>query len=166
MLMICTSVLPKQPIWAQHPLRCISGFISGPAHQFVRRFLMAIAALLFAVLGLAMAATSSPSSARTVLDLDSKLQPAQLNDWGDFWLDPTGQHTASQVSSNADGSVNWQPTRNSAVYPLKTSNALWVRFAVPPTPDIERSSLEGRLPAAPAPAARARGDQMAPLSFA
>ena len=107
---------------------------------------MALSALLIVFLGLAMATTSSPASARTVLDLDSKLQPVQLNDWGDFWLDPTGQHTASQVGSNADGSVNWQPTRNNAIYPLKTSNALWVRFAVPPAPDIERWYLEVPFP--------------------
>lgn len=110
------------------------------AGRCIRCFLLAMAALLVAGPLLAMA--SSPDAARTVLDLDSKAQPARLNDWGDFWIDPTGQRTASQVGSGADGSVNWQTTHNGTIYPLTASNALWLRFTVPPAPDAERWYLE------------------------
>ena len=122
--------------------RLVARLMGRVVQLFGGRSVKPVAALLIALMGLVVAAASSPVSARTVLDLDSKAQPARLNDWGDFWLEPGGQRTASQVASGADGSVDWQATRNDAIYPLTTSNALWIRFTVPPAPDAERWYLE------------------------
>ncbi|CAN5676447.1 hypothetical protein BH11PSE7_BH11PSE7_30730 [soil metagenome] len=78
--------------------------------------------------------------ARTVLDLDASHQPVPMLDWGDVWLDSTGQATPAAV--DADGTTAWQPTRQGAIYPLTTGQALWIRFTVPPAPDSERWYLE------------------------
>lgn len=145
-LMIFSYTQLAQPARSQNFLRCISSLVAYLSGRLVRQFagrsLTPVAALLIIFLGMVITAASSPVSARTVLDLDSKAQPARLNDWGDFWLDPTGQRTASQVASGTGGSVEWQATRNEAIYPLTTSNALWIRFTVPPAPDAERWYVE------------------------
>jgi GGDEF domain-containing protein len=78
--------------------------------------------------------------ARTVLDLDASRQPVPMLDWGDVWLDTTGQATPAAV--DADGTTAWLPTRQNAIYPLTTGQALWIRFTVPPAPDSERWYLE------------------------
>ncbi|MGE0330663.1 MAG: 7TM diverse intracellular signaling domain-containing protein [Ramlibacter sp.] len=77
--------------------------------------------------------------ARTVLDLDAAKQPVALNDWGDYWIDPSGQATPEAVDG---GAASWQPTRAPAVYALRSGQVLWVRFTVPPAPDNERWYLE------------------------
>ncbi|MCM2253777.1 MAG: diguanylate cyclase, partial [Ramlibacter sp.] len=86
------------------------------------------------------AALAMPVQGRTVLDLDTARQPADLNDWGDAWIDPTGQAQAAEVA--ADDHIAWAATRSGAIYPLATGKALWIRFTVPPAPDAERWYLE------------------------
>ncbi len=77
---------------------------------------------------------------RTALDLDVKQQPVALKDWGDYWIDTTGQMSAAQVL--ADTTANWQATRSDLIYPVTSSQALWIRWTVPPAPDNERWYLE------------------------
>jgi GGDEF domain-containing protein len=92
------------------------------------------AALLLAV------SVMGPALGRTVLDLDPARQPVPLQDWGDTWMDPTGEAIAENVAT--DRTITWTPTRQGAIYPLSTGKALWIRFAVPPAPDAERWYLE------------------------
>ena len=102
----------------------------------LRKLALAGAAVLLAATS--MASTSAWS--RTVLDLDVQQQPVALKDWGDYWIDSTGQLTAAQVF--AAPTHNWQPTRSDIIYPVKVGQALWIRFVVPPAPDAERWYLE------------------------
>jgi GGDEF domain-containing protein len=103
------------------------GFIVGG------RRLLAAALLLAALF-------ANAAMGRTVLDLDTSVQPVSLQDWGDAWTDETGQAPASRVGT--DGSIAWTPTRAGTIYPLSTGKALWFRFTVPPAPDAERWYLE------------------------
>lgn len=80
------------------------------------------------------------AQARTVLDLDTSQQPVLLKDWGDLWLDTTGQRTAVQVKT--DPAIPWQPTSSGQIHPLRSGHALWIRFTIPPAPDAERWYLE------------------------
>jgi two-component system, sensor histidine kinase LadS len=96
--------------------------------------------LLGAALLLLLAVLAAPAWARTVLDLDTARQPVQLLDWGDAWTDATGQAIVDNVAT--DRTVEWQPTRQGAIYPLTTGKVLWVRFTIPPAPDAERWYLE------------------------
>lgn len=93
------------------------------------------ALLLMATLLLAF-----PGWARTVLELDTPAGPVPLLDWGDAWLDATGQAEPGQVAS--DASIAWEPTRPQAIYPLAPGRALWIRFTIPPAPDAERWYLQ------------------------
>ena len=77
---------------------------------------------------------------RTVLDLDPAHQPVGLLDWGDAWIDPTGDALVDNVAT--DRNLPWTPTRQGAIYPLSIGKALWIRFTVPPAPDAERWYLE------------------------
>ena len=77
---------------------------------------------------------------RTVLDLDVQQQPVALKDWGDYWIDTTGQMTAAQIFAFSAG--RWQPTQSDTIYPVTAGQALWIRFSVPPAPDAERWYLE------------------------
>ena len=77
---------------------------------------------------------------RTVLDLDVQEQPVALKDWGDYWIDTTGQKSAAQAFSTS--ASNWQPTQSNMIYPVAVGKALWIRFVVPPAPDAERWYLE------------------------
>jgi GGDEF domain-containing protein len=85
-------------------------------------------------------AVAGPALGRTVLDLDPATQPVALQDWGDAWIDETGQAIVDNVAT--DPSIPWVPTRQDAVYPLTTGKTLWIRFTVPPAPDAERWYLE------------------------
>lgn len=82
----------------------------------------------------------APAGARTVLELDTARQPVQLQDWGDAWVDTTGNARVEGVA--ADPTIEWAPTRQGAVYPITTGQALWFRFTIPPAPDAERWYLE------------------------
>jgi two-component system, sensor histidine kinase LadS len=101
--------------------------------------------LLTAALALLLLAMAWAASARTVLELDTGAQPVPLGDWGDAWIDAGGQATVDQVAQGRD--VQWQPTREGAIYPLSAGQALWIRFTVPPAPDWERWYLEIPYPA-------------------
>ena len=93
-----------------------------------------LAALLLAV------SVGGPALGRTVLDLDPAHQPVALQDWGDTWIDTTGEALVDNVAT--DRSIAWALTRQGAIYPLSTGKALWIRFTVPPAPDAERWYLE------------------------
>jgi len=95
---------------------------------------------LLAAALLLVTAFATSAAARTVLELDTAVQPVALHDWGDAWTDPTGQAQAHQVAT--DPGIAWTPTRDNAIYPLATGKALWFRFTVPPAPDAERWYLE------------------------
>jgi two-component system, sensor histidine kinase LadS len=97
------------------------------------------------LLGALLVLTSGDARARTVLDLDTRTQPVALHDWGDYFIDSTGNLTADQVSGSAD--MAWQPTHPQAIYPVTAGSAIWVRFTVPPAPDDERWYLEVPYPA-------------------
>ena len=81
-----------------------------------------------------------PALGRTVLELEPARQPVGLLDWGDAWIDPTGEALVDKVAT--DRSIPWAPTRQGAIYPLTTGKALWIRFTIPPAPDAERWYLE------------------------
>ena len=95
--------------------------------------------LLGALLVLA-AATAAPAWGRTILDLDTARQPVELQDWGDAWIDTTGEAIVDNVAT--DPAIEWKPTRQGAIYPITTGKVLWIRFTVPPAPDAERWYLE------------------------
>ena len=86
------------------------------------------------------AAVAGPALSRTVLDLDPAMQPVALQDWGDAWIDETGEAIVDNVAT--DRNIAWVPTRQDTVYPLTTGKTLWIRFTVPPAPDAERWYLE------------------------
>lgn len=96
--------------------------------------------LRHALLFLLAAAAMAPAWGRTVLELDSARQPIELLDWGDAWIDESGQAPVDRVAT--DARIEWAPTRQGAIYPVTTGKALWVRFTVPPAPDAERWYLE------------------------
>lgn len=48
-----------------------------------------------------------------MLDLDVQQQPVALKDWGDYWIDGTGQMTAAQVF--AASTSQWQPTQPNTI---------------------------------------------------
>ena len=101
-----------------------------------RKLALAGVALLLAAISLA----STSAWSRTVLDLDVQQQPVALKDWGDYWMDTTGQQTAAQAF--AASASNWQPTQSNMIYPVAVGQALWIRFVVPPAPDEERWYLQ------------------------
>ena len=111
-----------------------------PAQPRARKDVSGFAALLVVLLALCALLTGGPVWSRTVLDLDTQRQPILLKDWGDFWLDKSGQLSASEVNAVQDKA--WQLTQNNAIYPISVGQALWIRFTVPPAPDLERWYLE------------------------
>jgi two-component system, sensor histidine kinase LadS len=117
--------------------RFIEIAIGAPRHA--RGFFASVLATLSLCL-LILAAAVVPAHARTVLDLDARIQPVVLGDWGDFWIDTKGDLKAAQVA--ADPALPWKPTSASQIYPITTGEVAWVRFNVPPAPDAERWYLE------------------------
>ena len=113
---------------ASRPFTSLLRFLGGHAGAV---------ALLCAWL-LCLAGTSA--QARTVLDLDTRTQPVALKDWGDYWIDTTGQFTPEQVAATKE--LPWKPTRDQVIYPVTTGYVLWIRIRVPPAPDAERWYLE------------------------
>ena len=106
------------------------------AATLLRKLALAAATVLLVAASL----VSTSAWSRTVLDLDVQKQPVPLKDWGDYWIDTTGQMTAAQVF--AASANNWQATQASTIYPVTVGQALWIRFTVPPAPDAERWYLE------------------------
>jgi GGDEF domain-containing protein len=108
------------------------------------RFWQRCRALLLAALACAGLVTL-PAWGRTVLELDAGRQPVRLADWGDAWIDPTGQALPASVASSP--TITWTPTRDGAIYGTGEGKVLWIRFTVPPAPDSERWYLEIPYPA-------------------
>lgn len=94
---------------------------------------------------LALGGLSLPALSRTVLDLDEEKQPVALADWGDYWIDTQSRLGVEQVVRQPD--TAWQQTPVRGIYPLQPGQALWIRFIVPPAPDLERWLLEIPYPA-------------------
>ncbi|MFZ2293687.1 MAG: 7TM-DISM domain-containing protein, partial [Polaromonas sp.] len=114
-----------------------SGCIFAP---LVRRLFLTATVTMSLLIGLMLGLVSPDAQSRTVLDLDTRTQPVALQDWGDYWIDSSGQFTAEQVA-NAPA-IAWQTTDAKAIYPVTSGYALWVRLTVPPAPDAERWYLE------------------------
>ncbi|MBC5765164.1 sensor domain-containing diguanylate cyclase [Ramlibacter albus] len=91
-----------------------------------------IAATLFALLACAVA---PGALARNILDLDTERQPARLLDWGDYFIDADGKLAAQQVLGQPH---DFQPTPLNSAYPLQPNQVLWIKFAVPATPDDQK----------------------------
>ncbi|MDF2463787.1 MAG: diguanylate cyclase [Ramlibacter sp.] len=89
---------------------------------------------------LLVAVAAAPVGARTILELDTARQPVQLQDWGDAWIDTTGDTRVESVAT--DSRIEWAPTRHGTIYPIATGKTLWFRFTIPPAPDAERWYLE------------------------
>lgn len=96
-------------------------------------------------LALLLVAAAVPTAARTVLELDARNQPVALADWGDYWIDPGAQKSVEQVAG--DPALLWQAALTRGIYPLQPRQALWIRFTVPPAPDMEGWLLEIPYPA-------------------
>ncbi|WP_092131964.1 7TM diverse intracellular signaling domain-containing protein [Polaromonas sp. YR568] len=120
----------------QRTARLAGSGIRRPAAA--RTLLLGLAMSL--LVGSLLAVTSLDARSRTVLDLDTRIQPVALQDWGDYWIDNTGRFTPEQVAGTE--SIPWKPTRGEAIYPVTSGQAMWVRFNVPPAPDAERWYLE------------------------
>ena len=128
------SLFPGQrtrPAVARMLVACRNGFRSVAAGVVV------VMLLLFM--------TSTASVARTVLELDSRAQPIDLKDWGDYLINAELAMTAEQVAT--DAFRKWSPTLTRGIYPLKEGQILWIRFTVPPAPDAERWLVEIPYPA-------------------
>lgn len=95
---------------------------------------------LLGIMLLLAAVAAGPVGARTILELDTARQPVQLQDWGDAWIDTTGDTRVEAVAT--DSRIEWTPTREGAIYPTTTGIPLWFRFTIPPAPDAERWYLE------------------------
>ncbi|HVZ45390.1 MAG TPA: 7TM diverse intracellular signaling domain-containing protein [Ramlibacter sp.] len=103
------------------------------AMQGTRRWVLALV-LLCASLSLTAA------WGRSVLELDAARQPVRLLDWGDAWIDETGEAAVERVAT--DPAIPWRPTGQETSYDLGERRALWIRFTVPPAPDGERWYLD------------------------
>ena len=97
-------------------------------------------ALLAIALSCTVLATTAVAQPRTVLDLETGSQLVDLADWGDYWIDTTGQFSPDEVALTT--AIPWKRTGTGAIYPLTTGQVMWVRFTVPPAPDMERWYLE------------------------
>ena len=109
----------------------------APSQQRQRIYFFLFALCLAAI---ALAALARPAWARTVLDLDIRQQPVLLQDWGDYWIDPTGQLKPEQLPSQSMG--QWRQTNRQTIYPVTAGQALWIQVTVPPAPDMERWYIE------------------------
>jgi two-component system, sensor histidine kinase LadS len=94
---------------------------------------LAIAALLFAL------ALAGAAQARPAVQLDMAHQPVPLQH-GEAWIDESGEASAEQVA--VDATIAWKPAAPGTIYPLKTGKALWFRFSIAPTSEIERWYVE------------------------
>jgi GGDEF domain-containing protein len=89
-------------------------------------------AFVFACIALLM---PLDSHARHILDLDVASQPAQLRDWGDFAIDESGTATLQEMLARPQ---DFAPTSEGFASSLRPGQALWIRVAVPATPDDQR----------------------------
>ncbi len=94
-------------------------------------------ALLLAVWGTLLAQTVQ---ARQILDLDELRQPVAMLDWGDAWVDDSGQKDIREVA--AIPLAQFAPTGAWRQYALAPGAVLWIRFSIPAAPDRERWYLK------------------------
>jgi diguanylate cyclase (GGDEF)-like protein len=80
---------------------------------------------------------------RHILDLDVKSQMARLLDWGDAWVDQTGQ---LELQSVLRRTAEFKPTLTEGLYDVGPGQTLWITFTVPPTPDDQRWYVRLRTP--------------------
>ena len=73
--------------------------------------------------------------ARHILDLDVGSQPAQLRDWGDYAIDATGKASFAEMLRQPQ---RFEPIPADSQLSPQAGQALWIRFAVPATPDDQR----------------------------
>ena len=128
-----TSFLTSSPPLSTTGLSALSRHISAFG-QTLRWALLAIA------LSCTVLAATAVAQPRTVLDLETGSQLVDLADWGDYWIDTTGQFSPDEVALTT--AIPWKRTETGAIYPLTTGQVMWVRFTVPPAPDMERWYLE------------------------
>lgn len=89
----------------------------------------------------------TPALANPIQALDTQQQPAAMAPAADYWIDSalaSGLEPA-QVATKAN--ADWRPTPSSGIYPLQAGQALWVRFTVPQSPDLQRWLVEIPYPA-------------------
>ena len=101
--------------------------------------------MLGLMLGLMLAMLGTPASARSVLELDAAKQPVALSDWGEYWINSSGESDPDHLLAKA--MIPWAATPLRGIYPLGANQKLWIRFTVPPAPDAERWVLEIPYPA-------------------
>lgn len=78
---------------------------------------------------------SAPCHARQILDLDVAVQPARLQDWGDYAIDESAAATLHAMLAQPE---RFKPTLPDSRYGLGPGQVLWVRFTVPAAPDEQR----------------------------
>ena len=78
-------------------------------------------------------------------ELNPQKQPIALAEAADYWIDTSLAFGAEQVAARSD--LDWKPTPPSGIYPLRSRQALWVRFSVPPPLDRQRWLVEIPYPA-------------------
>lgn len=122
-----------------------SGFSGCTLARVVRRLLLSATMTMSLLFGVMLGLASPDAQSRTVLDLDTRTQPVALQDWGDYWIDTTGQFTAEQVANTL--AIPWKATGADTIYPVTSGYAMWIRLTVPPAPDAERWYLEVPYPA-------------------
>ena len=107
-----------------------------------QRCQMAMLAVLLLCLALASGlGWANPAAApRTILNLTNTALPIELLDWGDYKIETGAQRAPQDIASS--GESGWQPTSAKRTYSLTTGQFLWVRFTLPPAPDMERWFLE------------------------
>ncbi len=132
-----------------NPFARFAGLASRGGARIVRAWMRG--ASLCPLVGLVLVLTLPDAAAGTVQGLNSRAQPVDLQDSGDYWIDTSGQFTPEQVASSSE--IAWKPTRTDAVYPVRSGDSVWVRFsAMPPSgsgawfvqianPSIDRISL-------------------------
>jgi len=96
----------------------------------------AVRALLRCLLPAMLAAAGLAAHARAVLELDTANQPVLLKDWGDMWLDTTGALDPASVESLLP--LQWRPSHEEQAPRIPEGAALWIRFTVPATPEMDR----------------------------
>jgi two-component system, sensor histidine kinase LadS len=92
-------------------------------------------AALFCAAGLAGAVQARPA-----VQMDMAHQPVALQDAGEAWIDESGEAAAEQLA--ADSTIAWKPAQPGQIYHLTTGKALWFRFSIAPTSEIERWYVE------------------------
>ena len=92
-----------------------------------------------------LALLHSMALATPVIDLNPAKQPIALGDAGQYWIDAGAQEQADQIINNPNSA--WKATPERGIYPLKPTQALWIKFAIPPSQDAERWLLEIPYPA-------------------